>query len=606
MPITKRLLKKAAKKMREEDTPSKNAQKQMVELDKYLQKKPEQPEEPKDINKPEVIDFSLISTIPVGQNASEITHLNTQVEDDIGLMRNLPVKAHRIPTQYLKKMSAAWKPPEFTTVDEKYYLIKPYSMANLKWDPSKNRLEYYILEPFLSTEHKKQLEIIKERAIDLLDINLFEIKEPVLIKRSLREKVDQVIRDYGIQLTEDQYKESMYYIFRDFLGLSKIEALMHDPAIEDISCDGIDIPLYVYHRKYGSIPTNVKFDKQEDLNEFVIRLSQRCGRHISVAEPLLDAALPDGSRVQATFSSHRDIAMHGSTFTIRKFTKDPLTIIDIVNFGTVPPMIAAYLWLAIEYGHSLLIAGGTATGKTSFLGALSMFLPADAKIVSIEDTPEVRLPHEHWVQKVVRTGFGRADLTGRKQGEVTMYDLLRAALRERPDEIIVGEVRGKEAYVLFQGMATGHSGMATIHGDSVDSVMHRLQTKPINLSPGLMQHLDIIIILTRAKVKGVEVRRAKQIVEILGLTRDQQPIVNTLFEWTPADESFKFSSDKSYILQEIIHEKGVEESEVWKELQRRTKIVEWMRKNDIRYYKDVGKIIQRYYSDPEAILRGIT
>lgn len=600
MAITKRDLKKLAEKLEKEQKKIKKDD--ISELDEYLsQDKPIKKPEPKNIEQPQVTDFSLISTKPIRRQPDM-----PEKPDHMDALMNIPLRAHKIPTRYLKKMSSAWIPPEFTEVDEKYYLIKPYAMANLRWSPENNRLEYYVLEPFLSEGQKEQLALIKERAIDLLDINLFEIKEPKLIKKSLREKVDQVIKDYGIQLTEGKYKEMMYYIFRDFLGLAKIEPLMHDPAIEDISCDGTGIPLYIYHRKYGSIPTNTMFNTPQELNEFVIRLSQRCGRHISVADPLLDAALPDGSRVQATFSSNKDIAMHGSTFTIRKFTRDPLTIVDLISYGTLPTMIAAYLWMAIEFGHSMLVAGGTATGKTSLLGSLSMFLPSDAKIVSIEDTPEVRLPHEHWIQKVVRSGFGRQDITGRKQGEVTMYDLLRAALRERPDEIIVGEVRGKEAYVLFQGMATGHSGMATIHGDSVDSVIHRLQTKPINLSPGLLQHLDIIVILTRAKVRGVEVRRVKQIVEILGLTRDQEPIINTLFEWSPADESFKFSSDKSYILEEIIREKGVEESEIWKELQRRTQVIEWMKNQDIRYYKDVGRVIQRYYSNPEAVLKGIT
>ena len=186
-----------------------------------------------------------------------------------------------------------------------------------------------------------------------------------------------------------------------------------------------------------------------------------------------------------------------------------------------------------------------------------------------------------------------------------MYDLLRAALRERPDEIIVGEVRGKEAYVLFQGMATGHSGMATIHGDSVDAVMHRLQTPPINLSAGLLQHLNIIIVLTKARIKGMEVRRIKEIVEVLGLTKDQEPIINTLFKWNPSTDTFEFASDKSYVFQGIIEDKGIEEKDIWEEVQRRTQILKWMKKNDIRYYIDVGKIIQKYYSNPEGVLKNL-
>ncbi|MFC2174389.1 type II/IV secretion system ATPase subunit [archaeon] len=564
-------------------------------------------------NIPHAVDFSAIRAgkkvqpTEVKISVQDYAKMKQKIEsiEKESKMKNIPLKAHKIPTQYLKKMGVAWKPPEFTEVNQIYSLVKPFAFANLFWDKNESRLSYYILEPHLTKEQQRTLQMIKEIVVDLLDVNLFEIKSTTSVRDILKEKVDKVIRDYGMAVTEHEYQKILYYMYRDFLGLGIIEGLMHDPNIEDISCDGVKIPLYIYHRKYASIPSNLMFHNEETLNKFIIRMAQRCGKHISVAEPLLDGALPDGSRLQATFSSHKDIAMQGSTFTIRKFTKDPLTITDLLNFGTLPEMIGAYLWVAMEYRKSILYAGGTATGKTSFLNAMSMFLPAEMKIISIEDTPEVRLPHEHWLQKVVRTGFGRADLTGRKSGEISMYDLLRAALRERPDEIIVGEVRGKEAYVLFQGMATGHAGMATIHGDSVDAVMHRLQTPPINLSAGLLQHLNIIIILTKARIKGIEVRRIKEVVEVLGLTKEQEPIINTLFRWNPATDTFEFSSDKSYVFQRIIEDKGIEEKDIWEEVQRRRQILKWMKENNIRYYIDVGKIIQKYYSAPEEVLKNI-
>ncbi|MBN3037601.1 MAG: type II/IV secretion system ATPase subunit [Candidatus Diapherotrites archaeon] len=525
--------------------------------------------------------------------------------DEDGRMKNIPLKAHKIPIQYVKTMRAEWQPPDFADVNAIYPLIKPFAMVNLKWNQDRNKLEYLLIEPHMTAEQKRTLKTLKELVVDLLDINLFEIKEAASIRTVLKEKMNKVINDYGIILTEYEYQKILYYMYRDFLGLERLEPIMHDPAIEDVSCDGVKVPLYIYHRKYGSVATNVQFEDDEELNKFVIRIAQRCGKHISVAEPLLDGALPDGSRVQATFSSHKDIAMHGSTFTIRKFTRDPLTITDLLHFGTLPAMMAAYIWMAMEYRKSILVAGSTATGKTSLLNALSMFLPEENKIVSIEDTPEVRLPHEHWLQKVVRTGFGREDITGKKQGEISMYDLLRAALRERPDNLIVGEVRGKEAYVLFQGMATGHAGMATVHGDSVDAVLHRLQTPPINLPSGLLQHLNIIIILTKTRVKNIEVRRIKEVVEVLGLSKEHEPIINTLFRWHPADDTFEFASDKSYVLQNIIEDKGIEEKSIWEEIQRRTRILEWMSANDIRYYIDVGKILQQYYKNPEAVIKNI-
>ncbi len=552
--------------------------------------------EDEDVGKVRVVDFSKMS--------ESITTVK-RVSEEKERVKHIPFKAHQIPKQYIKKIPSKWQPPKFQEIDLKYELIPPFAYARVVWNDKEDALRYYIIEPYLTEEQKEKLERVKDLLVDALDINVFEIRNPERIRDLLKKKVEDIIAEYGIPMTKVEHDKIMYYIFRDFLGLERIEPLMHDPSLEDISCDGTGVPIYVYHRKYASIKTNVKFDKEEELNKFVIRLAQKCGKHISVAEPLLDAALPDGSRVQATFSAHRDIAMRGSTFTIRKFTKDPLTIVDLMNFGTLPSIMAAYLWLAVEYGKSVLVSGGTATGKTTFLGALSMFIPPEEKIISIEDTPEIRLPHEHWVQKVVRSGFGREDITGRKMGEVTMYDLLRAALRERPDEIIVGEVRGAEAYVLFQGMATGHPGMATIHADSIDAVLHRLQTPPINLPVGLLQHLNIVIILTRARVKGIEVRRVKDLVEIVGLTKEFRPIVNELMKWNSADDSFEFTSDKSYILESIIEEKGIDETSIWAEIQRRATVLEWMQKNKMRDYLTVGKIIKQYYTNPEEVLKRI-
>lgn len=421
----------------------------------------------------------------------------------------------------------------------------------------------------------------------------------------MKGKLNQIISDYEIAVNEAEYNKVLYYIYRNFLGLEIIEPLMQDPEIEDISCDGVKIPIFVFHRKYGSLRTNLMFMEAEELNKFITKLAQRCGKHISVAEPLLDGALPDGSRLQATFSSGGDIAMRGSTFTIRKFTKDPLTIIDFMNFGTIPAKIAAYLWLAIEFRNSILISGGTATGKTSALNSLCLFLHPEAKIVSIEDTPEIRLPHEHWIAKVARSGYG-AEEEGRRRGEISMFDLLKAALRERPDELIVGEVRGEEAYVLFQGMATGHAGIATIHAESVEAVINRLKTPPINLSPGLLQHLDIILVMGFSRIKGIDVRRIKDVVEVVGVdVKTGKPITNELFRWVPSGDYFEFASDKSYILNKIVAEKGIPEESIWEELNRRSAVLDWMKKQGIRYYEDVGRIVATYYKDPQEILKRI-
>lgn len=551
------------------------------------------------IEKPMIFDFPRITEELKSRGVLPVQELEK------GGVRGIPFVRHTLPKAVMTKISSEWEPPKLTDINIRYALIDPYAYSTIRWNPKLGELVYTVIEPPLTKEEDKKLDKIKELIVDLLDINLLEIKNIKQVQKYLKSKLNEIIADYEIDINEAEYNKLLYYIYRNFLGLESIEPLMQDPNIEDISCDGVNIPLFIVHRKYGSLRTNILFTEPEELNRFIIKLAQRCGKHISVAEPLLDGALPDGSRLQATFSTGRDIAMRGSTFTIRKFSQDPLTIVDLMNFGTLPARIAAYLWLAVQFKKSILISGGTATGKTSALNCLSLFLHPEDKIVSIEDTPELRLPHEHWIAKVARTGYG-FEAGGRKRGEISMFDLLKAALRERPDELIVGEVRGEEAYVLFQGMATGHAGLATIHAESVDAVVNRLKTPPINLSAGLLQHLDIVMIMGFSRIKGMDVRRVKQVVEIIGVdTRTGKPITNEIFRWVPAGDYFEFASNRSYILDRIIEEKGIPEESIWEEIDRRTMILEWMRKEKIRYYEDVGRIIATYYKDPDEILKRV-
>ena len=524
----------------------------------------------------------------------------------VGDVRGLPAMLALPKAEKAKKISSEWEPTVTSTINIRYPLVEPYAYANIRWNEKTQEVIYTVIEPPLTKKEDDTLKKLMEMVIDLLDINLMNVTEIGAVRKYLREKIDQLIEDYGFELTKPEYDKIIYFMERNFLGLGVIEPMMQDPQIEDISCDGVGVHIFVFHRKYGSMKTNVLFNIEDELNKFITKLAQRCGKHISVADPLVDGALPDGSRLQATFSSGGDIATRGSTFTIRKFTKDPLTIVDLMNFGTIPATMAAYLWLAIEFRNSVLIAGGTATGKTSCLNTLCLFLHPETKILSIEDTPELALPHEHWVAKIARTGYGPDLGEGKKRGEISMYDLLRAALRERPDELIVGEVRGKEAYVLFQAMATGHAGMATIHAESTDAVISRLITAPISLSPGLLQHLNLILVMTNARIKGVDVRRVKEVVEILGIDmKTEKPITNQLFKWVPSGDYYEFASDRSYVLNKIIGEKGITESSVWEELQRRTAVLEWMKKEGIRFYKDVGRIVAIYYKSPEDILKRV-
>lgn len=510
--------------------------------------------------------------------------------------KSMPVMLHTLPEDLRKTVPAEWAPPNFSGVDEQHPLIPPHADVHIYWCGDESTLHYDVVEPPLTKEEHEILDRIKSVLLDLIEVSSYDISKRGDPGKYMREKFDEIVDDYGFRFGANQREKLAYYIIRDFVGLERIEPLMRDPNLEDLSCIGPGIPIYVYHRKYGSLKTNITFPSSDELNRFIVKLAQICGRHVSVANPLLEGALPDGSRVQATYAVTKDISTRGSTFTIRKFTKDPLTITDMVSFGTVPPLLAAYLWMAIEYRQSVLISGGTASGKTSLLNALSLFIPPEAKVVSIEDTPELRLPHENWIQKIGREISGEG-------GSVTMFDLLKAALRERPDYIMVGEVRGKEAYILFQGMATGHPGMATIHAEDLDTLVDRLTTPPISLSPALLHALDVIIFAGRARVGSIDVRRAKGIHEVINIDlKSGRPITNRLAQWIPGDDCFEFVSDKSYVMDKIIRERGVSPDSVWGELRRRAFVLKWMKDNNVRYYRDVGRIIKRYYKEPKKLL----
>ncbi|RLJ09315.1 MAG: type IV secretion system protein VirB11 [Candidatus Aenigmatarchaeota archaeon] len=476
---------------------------------------------------------------------------------------------------------------------------KIFAYAYIYWDRNQKELVYKVIEPSITPSDIELIENIKRELEERLDVDFVKIGE-IKAKEILRQEIQNIL--YTVQEVQfDDEKKSVltYYIEKDILGLGKIQPLMEDPNIEDISCDGVGIPVYIYHRdpRIGSIKTNIVFSTKDELDSFVIRLAQKCRKTISIAEPLLDASLPDGSRVQATLGT--DIARKGSNFTIRKFTEQPLTPTHMLRFGTLNSMQLAYLWLAVENGQSVLISGGTATGKTSLLNALSLFIKPSLKIVSIEDTPELRLPHPHWVPEVARSPLS---IEGRK-GEVSLFDLLKSSLRQRPDYIIMGEVRGKEAFVLFQQMATGHPSIATIHAASISQLIDRLTTPPISLPPTLLENINIIVFLTLARIRENYVRRADNILEIAGV-KDGNPVTNSVFEWVPVSDSFEIKG-KSLVLKNIAKKLGVTEATIQEELLRRKQILEWMLEQEIFDYKEVAKIITSYYSNPDAVLESI-
>ena len=360
------------------------------------------------------------------------------------------------------------------------------------------------------------------------------------------------------------------------------------------NCDGIMVPNYVVHRKYGSVKTNISFDDEEQLKDLVIKLAERCDRYISYAEPLLDGSLPDGTRVNASLAS--DVTTRGPTFSIRKFREIPYSPVDMVNLKTASPEMLAYIWFVVENGANILLAGGVATGKTSFLNMVSLFIPPESKIVSIEDTRELSLPHENWIPGVARVGF-----TASGVGEVSMFDLLRESFRQNPDYLIVGEIRGKEAYVMFQAMSSGHPSMATMHAGSVDDVIKRLQTEPINLSPGLLESLDLIIVMIHAREKGKSARRAKELDEIESVDiHTGKARISKAFVWLPASDIYEYRGD-SWLLYKIATEKGYPMPKIIEELEKRRKLIQWMIDKNMTDIAEVIKYIGLYKRKPEVL-----
>ena len=479
-------------------------------------------------------------------------------------------------------------------------ILKNYSYVRILYDTLANEYFYEAIEPKLLEEESELLDVLKE--IIVANLELLEDAEKGEKETYLRRVVDGLLRELGVELHPVSKERIMYFILRDFIRYGAIDVVMTDLQVEDVSCDGVGVPFYIYHRKYGSIPSNLKFDSAEELDSFVIWLAQRCGKHISVAQPMLDATIPDGSRLQATLGMH--VTKRGSSFTIRRFRENPFTPLDMIRFKTLSPEMASYLWLAIENGQSMLICGGTASGKTTTLNAILLFIPPQMKIVSIEDTRELNLPHENWVPLLTRAGFGGKSMaTGKAAGEIDMFDLLTAALRQRPQYMMVGEVRGPEAFVVFQAMATGKSAYTTFHADDVQAMVHRLENDPINLPRALVAALDIVLLQAQVKVGTDMTRRVKSIVEIVGTDPESNELItNSAYTWNPADDTFNYSGH-SYVYEKISLARNWNQRRMEQEVKRRLDLFEYMKRTNVQNYRDVAKIVSSYYKDPEGMIK---
>ncbi|MFQ6129286.1 MAG: CpaF family protein [Candidatus Hadarchaeaceae archaeon] len=465
-------------------------------------------------------------------------------------------------------------------------------------------LPFYKLKlPELTRQEQKLLDAAKETAVEEIKIDPDKIPDPAERKSTFMREVLKILEreGRGIRLSPGRIKHLGEVAVQDMLGYGPLDPMIADDKLEDIMVTAVHKPVYVYHRKYGMCYTNVVFESEEPIKYIIDKMARVVGRRIDQQTPLLDARLPDGSRVNATIPP---VSLGGPTISIRKFRKDPLTIIDILNFGTMSTAVAAYFWLIVDgFGikpANILFAGGTGCGKTTTLNAATTFVPERERVISIEDTAELQLPHKHWIRLETRP----PNVEGR--GEVVMDDLVKNALRMRPDRMVVGEVRGPEARTMFTAMNTGHDGcMGTVHSNSAVETITRLTEAPMAVPEIMIPALDVIVMQQRIyhRQKG-QIRRTTEVAEVTGL-EGGKPQLSRVFKWNPRSDVVEPTGVPSKIKRTIAEFSGLSGNDIDIELQKRGTVLEWMKHKGIRNIFEVGKVIQEYYRDPEGTLKRV-
>jgi len=476
-------------------------------------------------------------------------------------------------------------------------LIDEYGDVKIYRVSGEPLLYYTVPVPRPTGTERRVINLLKEATARLVSISTAQFRDPEARRNFYKQKVLEIIDtvpELGIPRTRREFYADA--VVREIVGYGIIDPLVRDDQLEEIMVIGPEKPVYVFHRKYGMMKTNVVFYSDQEIRDLIDKIAREVGRHIDAQSPLLDARLPDGSRVNATIPP---ASVDGSTITIRKFRKNPYTIIDLIDFGTFTPEVAAFLWLAVDgFGArpaNILIAGGTGSGKTTTLNVLATFIPAHERIITIEDTAELNLPLEHWVRLEARP----PGLEG--TGEITMDILVKNALRMRPDRIIVGEVRHKEAYTLFTAMNTGHDGcMGTIHSNSAEETMVRITSPPMEVPEIMATALDFIIVQHRIhdRRKGT-IRRVTEIAEVRKV--DNKPKVVDLYVWDAKSDTLLAINENVAYLRELSEFTGLSVDALRDEIGRRTYFLQRLREEGIRDLKRLKAYIQRYYEEASKI-----
>ncbi len=394
-----------------------------------------------------------------------------------------------------------------------------------------------------------------------------------------------------IKCTTADLESLRYMVVRDKVGMGPLEPLISDPWIEDISCSGLG-PVYIEHKIFAGLKSSINFDTHEELDDFVLKLAEKMKKPVTFRSPIVDATLPDGSRINIVYGG--DVSKNGSNFTIRKFMGIPLSIVDICNSGMMTWQMAGYMSLIVEEGMNFFVSGETASGKTTLMNALMTFIAPDAKIVSIEDTPEVQVPHPNWVREVVR---GQMSQGG---GAVDMFGLLKAALRQRPNEIIIGEIRGEEGNIAFQAMMTGHAVCATFHAATVEKLIQRVTGAPISVPRTYVENLNSVVICSAVRLPtGKTGRRILSISEIVSYDPESSSFSFVeVFRWDPVRDVFEFVGlNNSYLLeQRIAPRRGLADKnrrQIYKEIDRRGALLQKLSESGVSNFYELFKLLSK-------------
>ncbi len=463
--------------------------------------------------------------------------------------------------------------------------------------------QYNVFKQKYSSEEKLLLSELRENLVDLaissdesLQVNedklLNDIKNFLFAKLANNSQNNAISNEYLDNLARK--------LFQDLVGYGEIDPLIRDDNLEEIMVIGIDKPVFVYHREYGMMKTNILFKDAGEVMNLIDSIARQINRRIDQESPILDGRLPDGSRVNATIPP---ISADGPSMTIRKFKRDPLTIIDLINSKTISVELAAFFWLCFDglgvKSANAIISGGTSSGKTTTLNALSSFINPKERIITIEDTLELQIPHEH----VIRMETRPPNVENR--GELTMNDLVKNSLRQRPDRIIVGEVRGSEAITLFTALNTGHSGFGTLHSNDARETITRLTNAPMSVPNIMISAIDFIIMQNRIyRSDGVSFRRISEVAEVSGIEEGVIQL-NKIFEWDPQSDTIKNVGITSKTLTEIANVSGNSLNSLYDEIKNREIVLQHMVDQNIRSIRDVSTVLEMYYLDSQNVLNRI-